>query len=305
LGRSPTCDVVLRDPRASRSQALVYLEGDHPRLLVLGKGRTELNGARAHREAKLEAGDRISLPGAEIEVSSSLETAEQHEGQVWVLDRPGGGLFGVSHSPFVIGGDTPVDLQIAGWPHHTLTLHVTQGRLHLSAEVVLEVDGATVKKGGLVALSPGSRITHAGQTLRVVAGGDFGHGSTMPSSEGAPSALPDRIELDFLPRGGRLQVRAASGEYGVYLPGQRCDLMALLLQPPEPHRPGDLLEDDFVIARVWPSQLRTRIDLNTLIYRLRRDLVRAGIDATSFVLRAPGGGGTRLGLAQDADIRVG
>src|SRR6185369_10543373 len=104
FGRSPKCDVILRDPKASRSQALAYLEGESPRFLLLGKGRTELNGVRAEREAKLASGDRISLPGIEFEVSSSAEPIERQEGQGWVLDRPGGGLFGVSHGPFVVGG---------------------------------------------------------------------------------------------------------------------------------------------------------------------------------------------------------
>jgi hypothetical protein len=80
--------------------------------------------------------------------------------------------------------------------------------------------------------------------------------------------------------------------------------MALLLQPPEPYAAGALLEDDLLIARVWPGQARTRIDLNTLVYRLRRDLVAAGIDASTFVLRAPGGGGTRLGLPASVAISV-
>ena len=50
---------------------------------------------------------------------------------------------------------------------------------------------------------------------------------------------------------------------------------------------------------------RTRVDLNTLIYRLRRDLVSAGIDATALIVRAPGGGGTQLGLGDDVPIAVG
>jgi hypothetical protein len=50
--------------------------------------------------------------------------------------------------------------------------------------------------------------------------------------------------------------------------------------------------------------MRTRIDLNTLIYRQRRDLVSAGIDATALIVRAPGGGGTRLGVGDDVAIRV-
>jgi hypothetical protein len=302
VGRSPRCDLVLRDPKASRSQALVYLDGERPRLLVLGKGRTQLNGERAEREASLTAGDRIGLPGLELELASSQESPTSLDGQGWVLEKPGGGLFGVSHSPFVVGGHAGDDLQLGGWPEHALSLHLTQGRLSAAAQVPLDIDGEAVEAEALVALSPGSCIVFAGQTLQVVAGGQFGLGSTLLTGDGG--ARPSRVELEFLPRGGRLRVSSASSEACVYLPGARCDLMALLLQPPEPHQPGELLEDDLLIARVWPGQSRTRIDLNTLVYRLRRDLVAAGIDATSFVLRAPGGGGTRLGLPRAVAISV-
>lgn len=116
--------------------------------------------------------------------------------------------------------------------------------------------------------------------------------------------LMERVELEFLPRGGRLRLRGPAGERGLYLPGQRCELMALLLQPPAPYRAGEILDDDLLIARLWPTQTRTRIDLNTLVYRLRKDLVRAGVDAAAFIRRAPGGGGTQLGIGSEVAIHV-
>jgi hypothetical protein len=305
IGRSPRCDLVLCDPKASRSQALVYLDGSEPRLLVLGKGRTRLNGAAAERETRLGPGDRISVPGLELELVSSLDEGEAREGHAWVLDRPGGGLFGVSDGPFVIGGNAADDLQLLGWPDHALSLHPTHGRLHLATQVALTVDGVAVEPGSLVALAPGSIIIWAGQGLRVVAGGQIGQGSTLVSDSDRGAAAPERVDLEFLPRGGRLRVHTAGGECCVYLPGQRCDLMALLLQPPEPYRRGEMLDDELLLARVWPNQMRTRVDLNTLIYRLRRDLVSAGIDASALIVRAPGGGGTQLGMSADVPICVG
>jgi hypothetical protein len=294
---------VLLDPRASRSQAMIYVDGGRPKLLVLGRGKTTVNDVGVTSETRLDSGDRIGVPGLELHVLASLNDAQQDE-EGWVLDRPGGGLVALSHAPFVVGGDASDDLCVHGWEKHAITLHLAQGRLLLVPDVTVEVDGVAVRKGGVVALAPGSRIAHAGQSLRVIAGGDFGAASTVVTDARAEGELPDRVELEFLPRGGRLRVRARSKQYGLFLPGQRCDLMAVLLRPPEPHRPGDVLADDLVISRVWPTQSRTRIDLNTLIYRLRRDLVRAGIDATTFIVRAAGGGGTRLGLAKDVDIRV-
>ena len=34
MGRNPECDFVLRDTRASRAQAMVYLDGDQPKLVT-------------------------------------------------------------------------------------------------------------------------------------------------------------------------------------------------------------------------------------------------------------------------------
>lgn len=302
IGRSPNCEVVLRDPKASRAHALMYLDGDRPRLLVLGQGRTRVNDEIAAREAALGAGDRVVVPGGEL-VIEALGNAAPPEAQAWVLERPGGGLFGVTYGPFFVGGHDADDLHLDGWPPHALALHPTQGRLHLAAQVELEVDGAAVAPGGLLALAAGSLIACAGQRLRVVAMGQLDQ-DTILSGDGAPEPPPQRIAFEFLPRGGRLRVATASGERAVYLPGQRCDLLALLLHPPEPHRVGDMLDDDYLIERLWPNQSRTRADLNTLIYRLRKDLVGAGLDATALLVRAPGGGGTRLNLAPDVAIAV-
>lgn len=302
LGRSPRCEVVLRDPKASRAHALVYLDSDRPRLLVLGQGRTRINDAIAPREAALAAGDRVAVPGLELVLEAQAEAAPP-DAPAWVLERPGGGLFGVTYGPFVVGGHAGDDLLVDGWPPHALALHPTQGRLHLTAQVEVLVDGQAIGPGALLAVTAGSVIAHAGQRLRVVALGQLDQ-DTILSGDGAPEAPPQRIELEFLPRGGRLRVRTPSGERAVYLPGQRCDLMALLLNPPEQRRVGELLDDDYLIERLWPNQSRTRADLNTLVYRLRKDLVRAGLDATAFLVRAPGGGGTRLDVADDVAIAV-
>jgi hypothetical protein len=303
IGRSPGCDLVLRDPKASRSQALVYLAAEGPRMLVLGRGRTLHNGQRIERDVRLSVSDSIEFPGVSLTVRSTHDAASTEGG--WVLERPSGGFFGVPSGPFVIGGHGADDLQLSGWPEHALTLHLTQRRMHLLAGTTLEVDGLVVSEGALVPLSAGSRIAYAGQILRVITGKDVWHGSTVAStSPDDDGAVPERVRLEFLPRGCRLRMHAGGAERSVYLPGQRSELMAILLKPPAPYEVGQTLEDDFLITRLWPKQTRSRLDLNTLIYRLRKDLVRAGIDASGFVVRAEGGGGTRVGLASGAQIEI-
>jgi hypothetical protein len=304
IGRSPECDLVLRHPKASRSQALVYLEAEEPRLVVLGRGRTLVDGQRVERDVKLECGQTIDVPGSTFRVVTSSEPDPGTPGRGWVLDLPGGGLFGLSGGSLRVGGHAEDDLLLDGWPNHACMLRTTLGRLHMVANATLHVDGAIVHEGELVALSAGSRIELGDQALRVVAGGDFGHGSTAGTEDGQRAPLPQAVRLEFMPRGGRLHLRGPKQEQSVYLPGHRCDLMAVLLQPPAPFRPGDVLDDALVLSRVWPNQARGRVDLNTLIYRLRRDLVAAGIDATAFIRRAAGGGATGVELAPNATVEI-
>ena len=304
MGRSPDCDLVLRDPKASRSQALVYVDSDALRLVVLGRGRTLVDGRRVEREAKLDHGQTIDVPGARLRVVTSEEPEPDEPGPGWVLHLPGGGFFGLTSGAFRVGGDPEDDLLLDGWPSRALVLRTTLGRLHMIANTTLDVGGREVQEGELLVLTAGSHIAFGDQILRIVAGGDFGHGSTVGTDGDQSSPAPQAVRLEFLPRGGRLRLRSEGREQSVYLPGQRCDLMAALLHPPSPFRPGDLLDDQLVLSRVWPTQRRGRVDLNTLIYRLRRDLVAAGIDATAFIQRASGGGATRVALSPNATVEL-
>ncbi len=304
IGRSPECDVVLRHPKASRSQALVYFASEALYLVVLGRGRTLVDGRRIERAVTLAGGETIDVPGATFHVVASDEPSSDDGGPGWVLHLPGGGFFGLPSGAFRVGGHPDHDLVLDGWPREAFVLRTTSGRLHMLAKTTLHVDGREVREGELLALSAGSQIAFGEQILRIVVGGEFGDGSTAVTDGREPSPSPELVRLEFLPRGGRLRFRRMGREHSVYLPGQRCDLMAVLLHPPQPLRPGELIEDEVVLARVWPTESRGRADLNTLIYRLRKDLVAAGIDATELIQRASGGGATRVALAPSTKVEV-
>jgi hypothetical protein len=111
--------------------------------------------------------------------------------------------------------------------------------------------------------------------------------------------------LSFLPRGGRMELAVLGGRsVTVYLAERRCNLVACLLKPPDPFAPGDFVDDEVVIPRVWPNQARGRTDLNTLLHRARKDLVAAGIDGAALIERADGGGATRFTLLPGAAVSV-
>src|SRR5262245_29657643 len=114
IGRAPTCDVVLTDPGASRVQAIVFGGRGGPSLAVLGKGAIAVNGEAVAHERELHAGDRIALGALALEVTAEDEPEPPPE-STWVVSGPGG-LFGVVHTPFTVGGGAHDDLRLDGAP---------------------------------------------------------------------------------------------------------------------------------------------------------------------------------------------
>lgn len=304
IGRSPRCELVLREETASRTQALVYLGADGPQLVILGKGVTTVNGSPVEHERALAAGDVIGLPGlalsVEAEAAAGVPGDEPRTG--WLVESSSGNLFGVSVSPFVIGGGAAVDVRFDGWPDEVMRLHSAEQRLHLEAIEPLELDGVALAAGEIERVDVGSVIGYSGDRLTVLSGGQVSSGRT--AAEDAAAQLPSRVRLEFLPRGGRLTVSANGREHSLYLADRRCDLIAALLSPPAPYQPGELIPDDTLIPRVWAHKASTRVNLNVLLHRVRRDLVRAGLGGVDLLQRASGGGATRFALADDAAVII-
>ncbi|HJL19266.1 MAG TPA: hypothetical protein RMH99_26615 [Sandaracinaceae bacterium LLY-WYZ-13_1] len=305
LGRSPHCDVVVRSDRASRRQALCHLGPSGPRLVVLGRGPVAVDGEAVEGEVALEEGARLELPGLSLTVEREAGTRPVlgAGAGAWVLEGPRGGLFGVAQSPYLIGGGPEDDLRVDGWAPGALCLLLEGGSLVLEASVEATVDGERWMPDRRGALARGAVLAHRGARIRVVTGGAFASGSTAALESGGPAAIT-AARLEFLPRGGRLHLTVRGETHAVYLSDRRCDLVAVLLQPPDPLRPGDPVDDDAVIARVWGRDKAARTNLNVLLHRVRKDLVRAGLDGGALLPRAEGGGGTRVRLAEGAVVRL-
>ena len=305
LGRSPRCDVVLSSAAASRVHALAHLAPKGPRCVQLGRGATRVNGERVEGARDLASGDTIEVPGLVLTVvSEDASRAGIDLQSAWVVERTDGGLFGISRTPFQIGGSADDDLRVQGWADHAVVLSSIEGALHVQASAPVIVDGAPLAPGASRVIGRGGTIEHEGERFTVVTGGALGQASTLGASAEVPSPRTARVELEFLPKGGRLFVRHGGGESAVYLPDRRCDLVAILLSPPEPLQPGDFVSDDVVLARVWGKEPRDRTDLNVLVYRLRKDLTRAGLDGSTLIERASGGGATRFALEPDTSIEL-
>lgn len=295
IGRAADCDIVIDEPSVSRLQAMVHLAPDGASLVVLGQAAMTVNGRTCERNQLLVAGDAIELAGRRLQVV--VDGDDEPPPSAWMLRDPGGQLFGVNRSPFVIGGVAEAGLCVAGWPPAVLRCHLADA-LHVEAIEPIAVAGEPLAPGEIAVAPVGASIAYQGTEFAVVAGGPNQQAATVERR-----GPPQRVSLEFLPRGGRLSVGWGEREWRVYLPDRRCDLVALLLQPPAPLTPGDLVPDDIVLSRLWPGQTRGRSDLNVVIHRVRADLLRGELDA-QLVQRAVGGRATRFDVEAATVVTV-
>ncbi|MBZ0234526.1 MAG: FHA domain-containing protein [Deltaproteobacteria bacterium] len=302
IGRQKDCDIVADDPSVSRRHALVRVAGDSAELVPLGRAPVVVNGKATDRAAALADGDRIELPGMVLTVVLEMPRPDQNQSTGFALARQRGGSFGISHSPFVLGGGEHDDLIIKGWPEGALRFHVAQGGLFVEA-----TDGAGVNDtaigpdDGMVELQPGDALAFAKEvfTITQVSGGD------QTTVIGDKTGLPRKIVVQILPRGGRILFTLPDGERAVFLADRRLDLLVALLRPPPPYAAGDFIPDDVVRPIVWPRNPGvSRPEINMLISRCRQDLVAAGLHGPRLLERAPGGGATRVALTPGAEITV-
>ena len=267
LGRSPHCDVILRSELASRRQALVYLGAIGPRLVPLGRAATSVNGASAEHERQLEDSDRLTL--ADLTLTAGAPA--------WVLEGPGGGLFGMAHSPFLVGGSLADDLYVAGWPEGALCFKATGGGLEVETAAAIRIGDEEVAAGDARWVRRGQSVSLGASSVRVVTGGELASGST--ASIERPGGGVSQANLEFLPRGGRLHLTVGGEVSAVYLTDRRCDLVAVLLQPPEPFAAGDYVEDQHILARVWGEKHVDRTHLNVLLHACARTCIGSGSTA--------------------------
>ena len=302
LGRAPDSDIVLADERASRRHALVHLLGETPWVVNLGQGSTTVDGDAVTGERALSANVRIEVPGLSLAVERTAPSSDDAD-EPWILQRIGGGLYGLAQSPYRVGGKNDA-LQVDGWPPGALTFWRTGDGLTVEAGTTARVDDEDVEPGQIVRCRSGTRIEVGAVILQVMSGGGHSMASTVADNTAGLDELPQRIKLAFLPRGARLYLTDARQERAVYLPERRAELVALLLSPPEPYAAGDLIPDELMLERLWPRQTKTTNDLHVLVHRARKSLVAAGIDGASLIAREAQAGGTRFAVRKNASVAI-
>ena len=300
IGRQRDCDIVATDPAVSRRHALVRLTSDGAEVVPLGKAPVDVNGEPATNARPLRNGDELRMPGLVLTVTIEVPRPSKQPLTGFVLER-GGSSFGVTHSPFLIGGGDKDDLIVKKWPASSLLLHIAQGQLYVEAkDGDASRNGEPIEPGALEPLAFGDRLGYRDEMFVIAQA--IG---VVTTAVGASGDLPTRVAIEILPRGGRVVFTIGGREHPVYLADRRFDLMVALLRPPGDYKAGDLVPDDTVRPIVWPRKPAvSRPEINMLISRCRRDLVDAGIAGPRLIERAPGGGATRVVLAPGAEVEV-
>jgi hypothetical protein len=298
IGRDASCDVVVEDPAISRRHALIRTSTEGVELVPLGRLPVEHNGASCERAKLVSDGDRLKI--ADLELVFRVELPKPGSGGSSYRLVRGRASYGIAHTPFVVGGGDSDDLILDAWPPGALRFHLAQGELFVEVAVGEATRNADpIEADTLEALAVGDRLAYGETTFEVAKGAGPAHTTITAGVQ----ALPSRVTIEMLPRGGRVVFTLPDGDHVVYLADRRLDLVAALVKPPAGYAPGDFIPDDVLRPIVWPRNPNViRSEINVHITRCRKDLLAAGLAGPRLLQRAPTGGATRLALAPGCTI---
>ncbi len=297
LGRHPENDIFVSREEVSRYHGIFRATETGFEYVPLGRGATKINGQVIRGPTEICDGDRVEVPGCDLRVE--VEAEEKPARIPWVLHYRGA-MHGLSRFPFHVGGGPADHLILEGWPPAAVQLH--PGPNGLKAQIAgLTVNGEPMEAGTLE-LEEWDELQYGGQVL-VLRRSDPGAAEPTKAALSSGPVLAARIR--FRSRGGEVALELPDREAVVELLNYRADLIAALLRPGAPYGPGDYVPDEALAAKIWgPASGKGRTDLNSLIHRVRADFNAAGIAGHTILQREPGGGGTRILLAEGAKIHI-
>lgn len=302
LGRGAGNDVVLDDPRISKRHILLRPAEGGVELHALGRNSTEVAGEAVRHHTLLRHGDRIEVPAATFTIEIETNPGDGAGESGWAVSI-GPVRHDIRAAHFRLGSAADADLRLPDGPGHLGTLRRVQGSLLLDdpAPTLLH-NGEAVPEDDVVLLDEGD-VLETGTHRLVV--------SREPLAAADPTAIAESTPFlrsatfTYLPNGADLVLEYGDRSCACRLPELRARLVALLLGPPSGGMPGSFVGDDLLLPRIWPGQPeRTHMDVNTLVHRLRKDLLRAGLDPTALVERARTGGATRLRIPPGTRITI-
>jgi hypothetical protein len=292
IGRTTSCHILIPDRRMSKCHALVRVSVMGPELIPLGRNPTMLNGAPQHQPVLLHDQDRLGFPSEEMSLLVLGEPASCE--RIWVLEHRDGHTYGLLDEEIMLGGGVEDALQIIGWPPGAARLITLHGELLLMVMVEGQLNGESLSPMELPRICSGDTLTFAGESVRFLERSVASVQTTQVSSVPSPEVLT-AIRFEFLPDGGELTLSIGGRRHQLKLSELRSRLLAILIAPAGDYAAGDFIPDEMVLNGVWPRQAsKERSDINLLLYRLRVDLLKAGIVPHRLIERLKRGQATKL-----------
>jgi hypothetical protein len=301
IGRHAAADIVIDDPSVSRQHALVRYVSDGVELVPIGRIGVVHNDRPCERSQPLVDGDRVRIADLVFTVRVELPPPANTTSGYRLVRK--GTIYGISHTPFVVGGGAADDLILEKLPPSAMHLHLARDELFVEMTVAgARRSGVVLEVGMIEPVDVGEAIEYADERF-VIDRRDRPEATTLVH---AARALPSRIVVEMLARGGRVTFTLAGSDYTVYLAERRLDLIIALVRPPANYSPGEFVPDDVLAPIVWPRRPEIiRSDINLHITRCRRDLLAVGLPGPNLIERAPTGGATRLAIRPDCEIVFG
>ena len=301
LGRRPDCDVVLDSGRASQIHALITPTLDGLELHALGRNPTRLDGEPVTGRVLLTDGSSVQVPGASFRVEHARQAF--WSAQIWSVRTADEHSYALRRLPYRIGSARSDHLLLRGWPPGAVEFHAADGGMAIEFHTTGLLNGVEMQEGAIEMVREDDVVDFGGTELSVVSVAGRPRDTTvLLGQDGVQSII-----FTFLPTGARLRIQFTGDEQvrEVVLSELRARLVGALLQPPRGYSPGDLVPDDALIPAIWSANSeRTRVDVNVLIYRTRRFLLKCGVNPDRLISRARLGGATRVLLVTGARVVI-
>lgn len=303
------CGLVIPDTPANRMvgrrQAFLVPHQGSLHLINLGQNPTYVNGGAVVGTAELGHGAVLQFEESPVAItvsSSGVEPTTAKRKVAWRLDGKQGQTYGVVRTPFCVGGGARDQVHVEGWSEAVLRFHLAQDALYLEPQGTILCNGVPLDEAEHRSMNHGDELEVAGRVFVVMAMAAGGPATTVVK---ARETLPLEVELRFLPRGANLVVTFVDSTANALLSEKQADLAGALLQPRHGVEPGEFIEDQELLDRVWPRDLdKTQKTLNLLVHQLRSKLLQSELDANVLIAKPPRGGATRFTLAPGAKVRV-
>ena len=303
VGRALSCHVVLADSRVSKYHALIRLSSGGPEVVSLGRNPTRVNSEPRRIATALKGGDVLGFPSEEMRVV--VLGSPRPDEPLWLLERPGGYVTCLHDEAMTLGGGVEDQLYIPGWPPGAARVQLILGELLLMVAVEGTLNEEPLSPMEIPTITSKDTLRFGEEAVRFLQQRHDSLETTLTSHQAPQSESLTSVRFRFLPEGGELTLGFGEREVQLQLSELRGRLLAVLLSPGGEYAAGDYIPDDVVFGGVWPRQEgKGRGDVNLLVYRVRLDLVKAGVNPHKVIERLKRGQATRACVVEGCVIEI-